>query len=144
MRIIWFFNNCQELNPLHPRMFCAKFGWIWSSWFLNFVNIYLLFRYYLPLEKIIPFILIHLNSLPQGCSVPSMVEIGWVVLEKKIFKFVSVFRYHLPLEIGWGPSFQQSWIPFTQGCFVPSLVQIGPVVLEKKIFIFPQCIFAIS
>ena len=31
-----------------------------------------------------------------------------------------------------GPSFEQTWIPFTQGCFVPSLVEIGPVVLEKK------------
>ena len=33
---------------------------------------------------------------------------------------------------GRGPSFEQTWIPFTQGCFVPSLVVIGPVVLEKK------------
>ena len=31
-----------------------------------------------------------------------------------------------------GPSFEQTWIPFTQGCFVPSLVEIGSVVLEKK------------
>ena len=31
-----------------------------------------------------------------------------------------------------GPSFEQTWIPFTYGCFVPSLVEIGPVVLEKK------------
>ena len=33
-----------------------------------------------------------------------------------------------------GPSFEQTWIPFTKGCFVPSLVEIGPVVLENKIF----------
>ena len=33
-----------------------------------------------------------------------------------------------------GPSFEQTWIPFTQGCFVPSLVEIGPVILEKKIY----------
>ena len=32
-----------------------------------------------------------------------------------------------------GPSFEQSWIPFTQvWCIVPSLVEIGLVVLEKK------------
>ena len=31
-----------------------------------------------------------------------------------------------------GPSFEQSWIPFTQGCFVPSLVEIGPVLQEEK------------
>ena len=31
-----------------------------------------------------------------------------------------------------GPSFEQTWIPFTQGCFVSSLVKIGSVVLKKK------------
>ena len=33
---------------------------------------------------------------------------------------------------GRGPSFAQTWIPFTQGCFAPSLVETGSVVLEKK------------
>ena len=37
-----------------------------------------------------------------------------------------------PLEIGRGPLFEQTWIPFTQGCFGPILVEIGPVILEKK------------
>ena len=39
----------------------------------------------------------------QGCFVPNLVEIGLVVLEKKIFKFVNVFwlfRNYLPLEKG--------------------------------------------
>ena len=31
-----------------------------------------------------------------------------------------------------GPSFEQTWIPFTQGCFVPSLVETDPLVREKK------------
>ena len=44
-----------NLNPLHPRMLCAKFGWNWPSGsgeedFLNFVNVFSLFRNYLPLE----------------------------------------------------------------------------------------------
>ena len=39
-----------------------------------------------------------------------------------------------PLGKGWGPLFEQTWIPFTQGYFVPSLVEIGPVILMKKIF----------
>ena len=47
---------------------------------------------------------------------------------KNFFKVFSLFRNYLPL----GPSFEQTWIPFTQGYFVPSLVEIGPVVLEKK------------
>ena len=45
-----------NLIPLHPGMLCAKFGWNWPSGsgeedFLNFVNLFLLFRNYLPLEK---------------------------------------------------------------------------------------------
>ena len=45
-----------NLNPLHARMLCAKFVWNWSSGsgeedFLNFVNVFLLYRNYLPLEK---------------------------------------------------------------------------------------------
>ena len=38
-----------------------------------------------------------------------------------------------PFWKGRGPSFEQTWIPFTQECFIPSLVEIGPAVLEKKI-----------
>ena len=55
------------------------------------------------------------------------------------------FRYFVIISPwkGWGPSFEQTYIPFTQGCFVPSLVEISSVVLEKKIFKFHQCIFAI-
>ena len=66
---------------------------------------------------------------------PSLVEIGSVVLEKKIFKFRQcIFAISLLslLGKGRGPSFEQTLIPFTQGCFVLSLVEIGPLVLEKK------------
>ena len=80
----------------------------------------------------------------QGCFVPSLVEIGSVVLEKKIFEFCQcIFTISLlpPLGEGWGPSFKQTWIPFTQGYFVPSLVKIGPEILEKKIFKSCQFIF---
>ena len=65
----------------------------------------------------------------------STVEIGHVVLEKKIFKFYQcIFAILLisPLVKGCNPLFEQIQIPFTQRCFVPSLVEIGPVVLEKK------------
>ena len=55
----------------------------------------------------------------------------------------SLFLNYLPLEIGWGTSFEQTLVFITQECFVPSLVEIGPAVLEK-IFKFRQCIFAIS
>ena len=46
-----------------------------------------------------------------------------------------------PLGKGWGPSFEQTWLPFTQGCIVPSLVEIGSVVLKKRIFKFLQFFF---
>ena len=66
---------------------------------------------------------------------PTLVKIGPVVLEKKIFnscQFIFINSRLSPLWEGRGPSFEQTWIPFTQGYFVPSLVEIGPVVLEKK------------
>ena len=47
-----------NLNPLYPRMFCAKFGWNWPSGsgeedFFNFINVFSLFHnyMYLPLEE---------------------------------------------------------------------------------------------
>ena len=67
----------------------------------------------------------------------SLVQIGPVVLEKKVFKICQCIYVSRNFVIispwkGRGPSFEQTWIPFTQGCFVPSLVEIGPAVLEKK------------
>ena len=73
---------------------------------------------------------------------PSLVDIGQVVREKKIFKFrqcVSDISKLSPLGRGRDPLFQKTRIPINQGCFMPSLVEIGPVVLEKKIFKFCQC-----
>ena len=119
--------------------------WFWRRTILNFVNVFWLLRNYLPLEKGGALYWNKLESPShKGCFVPSLVEIGSVVLEKKIFKFhPCIFTISLvsPLGEGWGPSFEQTWIPFTQGYFVPSLVKIGPVVLEKKIFKSCQFIF---
>ena len=55
--------------------------------------------------------------------------------EDDFLNFINVYRYFVklsPLGKGRGPSFVQTWIPFTQGCFVSSLVKIGSVDLEKK------------
>ena len=68
---------------------------------------------------------------------PSLVEIGSVVLEKKIFEFLQcIFAISLlpPLGQGWDPSLEQTLIPVTKGFFVPSLVKIDQLVLEKRIF----------
>ena len=45
-----------KLNPLHPRMLCAKFGWNWPSGSgeedsFNSINVFLKFGNNLPLEK---------------------------------------------------------------------------------------------
>ena len=194
MRIEWFF-IWSNLNPLHPTMLCAKFGWygpavlekkilnfvnvfwnslfrnylplekgkaldlnklessspkdalcqvwlklaqrFWRNRFLNFVNVFLLFRNYLPLEKGGPFICTKLNphhprmhcakfgwNLTYGSG-----EEDFLILS---MYFDSLFGNYLSLVKG-GPFFEQTWIPSTQGCFVPSLVEIDTVVLEKKI-----------
>ena len=81
--------------------------WLWRRRFLNFVNVFSLFHYYLPLEKggppRIPF--------TQGYFVPSLVKIDPVVLEKKIFKscqFIFNNSQLSPLWEGRGPSFEQT------------------------------------
>ena len=79
-----------NLNSIHPRMLCAKFGWNW----------------------------------PSG-SGEEDIFVSWSSMYFRYFVFT-------PLGKGWGPSFEQTWIPSTQGCFVSSLVEIGTVVLEKK------------
>ena len=63
--------NWTNLNPLHPRMHCAKFGWNWPSGsgeedFYIFVNIFSIFYIYLPLEKSGA---LHLNKTFQGKTI---------------------------------------------------------------------------
>ena len=45
------------------------------------------------------------------------------------FLISSMYVHYLVIISPWkraGPSFEQTWIPFTQGCFVPCLDEIGP------------------
>ena len=68
----------RNLNPIHPRVICAKFDgkvaqWFWKRRFLNFINIILIFCYYfnefllfhysLPLEKVVELYSTNLNPL---------------------------------------------------------------------------------
>ena len=83
-----------NLNPLYPRMLFVKFGWNWPSGFgeedfKKMFNIILHFRYNLPLEKGVKQTWI---SSTQGCFEPSLVEIGPVVLDKKL-KTWKVYRW---------------------------------------------------
>ena len=96
-------------SPLHKDALCQIWltlaQWFWRRRILNFVNLFSLFRYYLPLEKSG---VLHLNKLEspfQGCFVPSQVwqkSAQWFK-EEDYFYYVNVFslfRNHLPLQKG--------------------------------------------
>ena len=123
-----------NLNPLHPRMLCAKFGWNWPSGSrgedFKFLSKNLsIFPYYLPLE----------NSGALACTnlSPLLCQL-WLKLAQwfwrnRFFKFVMYFPYFLiisPWKGAW-PFIFTNRIPFTYG-FSRSLVEIGWVVLENK------------
>ena len=67
----------------------------------------------------------------QECSVPILVEVGPVVLEKNIFKIVQCICTISSLRKAWA----LIWTNLNslhQICSVPSLVENGQVVLQKK------------
>ena len=73
-------------------MFWAKFGWNWlsDSGEQNLLISSIYFRNFFIIssrERMGPFIWTNLNPFTQGWFVPSLVEIGSVVLQKKIFEF---------------------------------------------------------
>ena len=101
--IIW-----TNLNPLHPRMLCAKFGWNWLSGsgeedFLISSMYFWLFRNYLPLEKGGA---LHLNKLESTLSKDASCQI-WLKLAQWFWRrylnfgnTYSLFRNYLPFEKG--------------------------------------------
>ena len=87
-----------------------------------------------------------INFLTPGCFVLSLVIIGPMVLEKKIFtncQHIFTISQIYPLWEGHDPSSEQNQIPFSQRCFEPSLDEIGLLVLGHQIFQSIQCIFTI-
>ena len=107
--------------------------WVFRRRFLNFVNVFSLFRNYLPLEKGVT---LHMYQLEFPSPKDAMCQI-WLILaqwfwRRRFLNFVDVFsllrNILSPLGI-WITS-----ILFTQGCFVLSLVEIGSVVQEKKMY----------
>ena len=130
--IIW-----TNLNSLHPRMLCAKLRWNWPCgsgefFFLNFINIYLLFHNCLPLRKVMN---LHSNL---NSHYPRLLwaKFGWNWPSGsgiKFFKhFVNDFSLLFPLRKGHGPSFEKIWIPFTLECFVPSLIKLAKWVWRRR------------
>ena len=91
----------KTLNPLCQRMLC--WNWLGGSgegYFISSMN----FCYFVitsPWKRTWSFIWINWIPFTQGWLLPSLVEIGPVVLEKKIFKFVQcifAISYLSPLE----------------------------------------------
>ena len=132
-------NKFESLSPKDAlfQLWLKMAQWFWKR-FLSFINVFTLFRNYLPLEKGGA---LDLNK-PESPSPKNALCQVWLKLaqwfwKRRFFKFcqcVFAISYLSPLGKGRGPSFEQTWIPFTQEPFVPSLVEIGSVVLEKKIF----------
>ena len=74
-------------------------------------------------------------KITQGYSVPSLVEIGQVILEKKIFKSRQCIFSNVAIISPWKQCMALN-LNITQEYFVSCLVEIGPAVLEK---IFKSC-----
>ena len=106
MRIYWFF-IWRNLNPYHPRMLVRRLIEILEFWrrgFFNFVDVFSLFRNYLPLEKRGT---LHLNKLESLHPRMLFAKFGWNWPsgsgDKRFLNFVdvfSLFRNYLPLEKG--------------------------------------------
>lgn len=103
--------------------------------FFYIVNIFLLFHYYLPLEK---GIFLHLNELeslyPIMLCASSLVQIGQEALKKKILKsrqHIFIMSFQSPSWKGHNPLVELTGILYTE-CFVPNLIDNGLLGLEKK------------
>ena len=89
--------------------------WFWRRRFLNFVNVFLLFRNYLPLEKAGP---LHLNKLESPLPKDALCQV-WLKFAQwfwrrrflNIFNIILHFRYNLPLEKGVALHYSKNWNP---------------------------------
>ena len=113
--VVFYLNKPEFSSPKHD-----KFHWNCprASGEEDFQILSMYFRYFLisPLENgRFPSFEQTWILFTQGCFVPSLVEIGLVVLDNFFYKFqcVSAILLSSPLERGHNPLFEQSWIPFT-------------------------------
>ena len=119
-----------HLNKITQGCFLLSMVEFWRGIFWNLSMYFHYFIVISPWKREGPLIWTNWILFTKEWFVQSLIEIGQVVLEKKIFKNVYFCNYVIISY--WnraGPSFKKFWIPFTQGWFVPSLAEIGPVVL---------------
>ena len=124
---VQLWNDYQETNKrpmghiVHLRnQFKSMSEYIWEKFWLivsNFFNVFMLFQIISPWKRAWPFIWTNLKiPFTQGCFVPSLVEIGPVVLEKmKMWKVTTTTtratttdyrqivnrKAHLSLQLRW-------------------------------------------
>ena len=77
----------KNLNSIHPRMHCVKFGLNWPGG-LNFVNVFLLFRNNLPLEKGGALHLNKLESLLPKALCQVWLKLAQLFLKRRFLNFV--------------------------------------------------------
>ena len=108
----------------------------WRRSFLNFVNVFSIYCYYLPWEKSVSFHLINFEfPLPKDALYQDWLKLALWFWRERFFKFCQcIFAYSFLslLAKRCGPSFYSTWISYTQWSIVPSLVEIDPLVLAKK------------
>ena len=141
-----------NLNSLHPRMHCAKFGRKWLSAsgeedFLCFVNVFSPFRNYLPFEKGGA---LYLNKSESPSSEEALCQV-WSKLTQRFWRRrffnlvneVSPFRNYLPFEKGGALYLNKIKFPSSKD----ALCQFGRNWLSgsrEDFFLFCWCIFAFS
>ena len=106
--------------------------WFCRRSFLDLINVFPLFCYYLPLVKDIVLHL-NLNLFIKECFLPNL------ILKKKTFKlqyFLCAISNNLPLEMGVARHLNKFEPPP-----LPNLAYIDLVILEEKIFKYRKCIF---
>ena len=101
-----YFNKFESPSPKDALclVWLKLAQWFLRRKFLKFVNVFLLFRYYLPLEKGVA---IHLNKIESPSPKDALCQV-WLKLAQwfwrrsffNIFNIILLFRYYLPLEKG--------------------------------------------
>ena len=127
---------------------CLKLAqWFWRRRFLNFVNVFSLFRNYLPLEKGGA---LHLNKVESPSLKDALCKVWLKFVQwfwRKIFlNFVNVFslyRNYLPLEKNGALHLKILKSPSPKDALCLVWLKLAQW-FWKKIFKFRQCIFTIS
>ena len=137
-----------NLNPLHQRRHCAKFGWNWPSNSGEDFKILSLYFCYFMLSPLGKFGALHLNKLESPLIKDTLCKV-WLKLaqwfwRRRFLNFIDIFSLfpnYLPLEKVGALHFNNLKSPSPKDDKVLSLVDTGPLVMEKKIFKIRQCIF---